>query len=216
MQKEELLQKLSDYVFDMEDEEICEVTQEYIDAGFDPQEGILEGLVDGMRRASEMYEQGEYFVPELINCSDAMYASMEMLQNAMPGSQEYIGKAVIGVVQGDTHDIGKNLVKIMIETAGIHVHDLGRDVPASDFVAYVRYNEDVDLVCMSSLMTTTMPGMEAVIKGLEEEGIRDRVKVMVGGAPVSAGFAQRIGADLYTSNAIEAKSGAVSLLERMR
>lgn len=216
MHKEELLQKLSDYVFDMEDEEICEVTQEYIDAGFDPQEGILEGLVDGMRRASEMYEQGEYFVPELINCSDAMYASMEMLQNAMPGSQEYIGKAVIGVVQGDTHDIGKNLVKIMIETAGIHVHDLGRDVPASDFVAYVRDNEDVDLVCMSSLMTTTMPGMEAVIKGLEEEGIRDRVKVMVGGAPVSAGFAQRIGADLYTSNAIEAKSGAVSLLEQMR
>ena len=216
MQKEELLQKLSDYVFDMEDEEICEVTQEYIDAGFDPQEGILEGLVDGMRRASEMYEQGEYFVPELINCSDAMYASMEMLQNAMPGSQEYIGKAVIGVVQGDTHDIGKNLVKIMIETAGIHVHDLGRDVLASDFVAYVRDNEDVDLVFMSSLMTTTMPGMEAVIKGLEEEGIRDRVKVMVGGAPVSAGFAQRIGADLYTSNAIEAKSGAVSLLEQMR
>ena len=100
MQKEELLQKLSDYVFDMEDEEICEVTQEYIDAGFDPQEGILEGLVDGMRRASEMYEQGEYFVPELINCSDAMYASMEMLQNAMPGSQEYIGKAVIGVALG--------------------------------------------------------------------------------------------------------------------
>lgn len=135
MQKEELLQKLSDYVFDMEDEEICVVTQEYIDAGFDPQEGILEGLVDGMRRASEMYEQGEYFVPELINCSDAMYASMEMLQNAMPGSQEYIGKAVIGVVQGDTHDIGKNLVKILIETAGIYVHDLGRDVPASDFIA---------------------------------------------------------------------------------
>lgn len=215
MQKEELLQKLSDYVFDMEDEEICEVTQEYIDAGFDPQEGILEGLVDGMRRASEMYEQGEYFVPELINCSDAMYASMEMLQNAMPGSQEYIGKAVIGVVQGDTHDIGKNLVKIMIETAGIYVHDLGRDVPVSSFVDYVRENEDVDLVCMSSLMTTTMPGMEAVIKGLEEEGIRDRVKVMVGGAPVSAGFAQRIGADLYTSNAIEAKAGAVSLLEQM-
>lgn len=216
MQKEELLQKLSDYVFDMEDEEICEVTQEYIDAGFDPQEGILEGLVDGMRRASEMYEQGEYFVPELINCSDAMYASMEMLQNAMPGSQEYIGKAVIGVVQGDTHDIGKNLVKIMIETAGIYVHDLGRDVPVNAFVDYVRDNEDVDLVCMSSLMTTTMPGMEAVINGLKEQGIRDRVKVMVGGAPVSAGFAQRIGADMYTSNAIEAKAGAVQLLQEMR
>ena len=216
MEKEALLKKLSDYVLEMEDEDIVEVTREYIEAGYDPQEGILEGLVDGMRRASDLYENGEYFVPELINCSDAMYASMELLQEAMPGQQEYIGKAVIGVVQGDTHDIGKSLVAVMIETAGIKVYDLGRDVPTEAFVDFVRDNKDVDLVCMSSLMTTTMPGMETVINRLKEEGLRDRVKVMVGGAPVSAGFAKRIGADLYTSNAVEAKAGAVSLIESMR
>lgn len=203
MQKEELLQKLSDYVFDMEDEEICEVTQEYIDAGFDPQEGILEGLVDGMRRASEMYEQGEYFVPELINCSDAMYASMEMLQNAMPGSQEYIGKAVIGVVQGDTHDIGKNLVKIMLEASGYEMIDLGRDVPIQEFVDAV-VNDGARAVALSTLMSTSMPNMAKVVQKLEEAGVRDQVKVIVGGGPLSSGYARKIGADGYSDSAVEA------------
>lgn len=212
MQKEELLQKLSDYVFDMEDEEICEVTQEYIDAGFDPQEGILEGLVDGMRRASEMYEQGEYFVPELINCSDAMYASMEMLQNAMPGSQEYIGKAVIGVVQGDTHDIGKNLVKIMMEGCGLEVIDLGVDVPPEQFVA-TALEQSCDIIACSSLLTTTMNEMRRVVQLAEEKGIRQKVKIMVGGAPITQSFCDEIGADAYTDDAGQAARVAASLLE---
>ena len=216
MGKEELLNKLSDYVFGMEDEEIVDVAREYVDAGYDPQDGIINGLVDGMRRASEMYEQEEYYVPELIICSDAMYAGMDVLQAAMTSTGEHIGKAVIGVVEGDTHDIGKSLVKVMIETAGIEVEDLGRDVPVEDFVTYVREHEDVDLLCMSSLMTTTMQAMEAVVKRLEEEGLRDRVKIMVGGAPVSAAFAERIGADMYTANAIEASAGAVQLIEQGR
>ena len=216
MSKEELLQKMSDCVFDMEEEEIVDVAKDYVDGGFDPQEGILEGLVDGMRRASEMYEREEYFVPELINCSDAMYAGMDVLVAALGDTGDHLGKAVIGVVQGDTHDIGKSLVKVMIETAGIEVCDLGRDVPLEDFVAYVRDHDDVDLLCMSSLMTTTMQGMATVIQRLEEEGLRDKVKVMVGGAPISAAFAKRIGADLYTPNAIEASSGAVSLIEAVR
>ena len=216
MGKEELLQRMSDCVFDMEEEEIVDVAKDYVDGGFDPQEGILEGLVDGMRRASEMYEREEYFVPELINCSDAMYAGMDVLTAALGDTGDHVGKAVIGVVQGDTHDIGKSLVKVMIETAGIEVCDLGRDVPLEDFVAYVRDHDDVDLLCMSSLMTTTMQGMATVIQRLEEEGLRDRVKVMVGGAPISAAFAKRIGADLYTPNAIEASSGAVRLIEAVR
>lgn len=216
MGKEELLQRMSDCVFDMEEEEIVDVAKDYVDGGFDPQEGILEGLVDGMRRASEMYEREEYFVPELINCSDAMYAGMDVLTAALGDTGDHVGKAVIGVVQGDTHDIGKSLVKVMIETAGIEVCDLGRDVPLEDFVTYVRDHDDVDLLCMSSLMTTTMQGMATVIQRLEEEGLRDRVKVMVGGAPISAAFAKRIGADLYTPNAIEASSGAVRLIEAVR
>ena len=216
MGKEELLQRMSDCVFDMEEEEIVDVAKDYVDGGFDPQEGILEGLVDGMRRASEMYEREEYFVPELINCSDAMYAGMDVLTAALGDTGDHVGKAVIGVVQGDTHDIGKSLVKVMIETAGIEVCDLGRDVPLEDFVTYVRDHDDVDLLCMSSLMTTTMQGMATVIQRLEEEGLRNRVKVMVGGAPISAAFAKRIGADLYTPNAIEASSGAVRLIEAVR
>lgn len=210
--KEELLQKLSDCVFEMEDEEVVDVVKEYIEAGFDAQEGMLLGLVDGMKRASAMYEEGEYFVPELIICSDAMYAGIEELQKYLPNTEgTSAGKIVIGVVEGDTHDIGKNLVRIMLETGGFDVHDLGRDVPIESFVSYVKENE-VDIVCMSSLMTTTMPGMEAVIHRLKEEGLREKVKVMVGGAPVSPAFAERIGADGYSRNAIEAVELAKSLV----
>ena len=210
--KEELLKKLSDCVFDMEDEEVVDVVKEYIDCGYDPQEGMLSGLVDGMKRASEMYEEGEYFVPELIVCSDAMYAGIEEFQKYLPDVVDNsIGKIVIGVVEGDTHDIGKNLVRIMLETGGFDVHDLGRDVPLDSFVEYVR-DHDVDILCMSSLMTTTMPGMGTVIEKLKEAGLRDKVKVMVGGAPVSPAFAEKIGADGYTRSAVEAVEFAKKLV----
>ena len=210
--KEELLKKLSDCVFDMEDEEVVDVAKEYIEAGYDAQEGILLGLVDGMKRASAMYEEGEYFVPELIICSDAMYAGIEELQKHLANAEGgNAGKIVIGVIEGDTHDIGKNLVRIMLETGGFDVHDLGRDVPVETFVNYVKEN-DVNIVAISSLMTTTMPGMEAVINRLKEEGLRDKVKVMVGGAPVSPAFAERIGADGYSRNAIEAVELAKSFV----
>lgn len=210
--KEELLKKLSDCVFDMEDEEVVDAVKEYIEAGFDPEEGMLNGLVDGMKRASAMYEEGEYFVPELIVCSDAMYAGIEEFQKYLPETAgSSIGKVAIGVIEGDTHDIGKNLVKIMLEVGGFDVTDLGRDVPVAKFVEYVKENE-VDIVGISSLMTTTMPGMEAVIAKLNEEGIRDKVKVMVGGAPVSPAFADKIGADGYSRNAIEAVEVAKKLV----
>lgn len=210
--KEELLQKLSDCVFEMEDEEVVDMVKEYIDAGFDPEEGMLQGLVDGMKRASALYEEGEYFVPELIVCSDAMYAGIEEFQKYLPEtSGASVGKVVIGVVEGDTHDIGKNLVKIMLETGGFDVYDLGRDVPVEKFVDYVKENE-VDIVGMSSLMTTTMPGMAAVINRLKEEGVRDKVKVMIGGAPVSPAFAEKIEADGYSRNAIEAVEVAKKLV----
>lgn len=211
--KEELLQLLSDCVYDMEDEEVVDVANEYLACGYDPQEGMLQGLVEGMKRASAMYEEGEYFVPELIVCSDAMYAGIEVFQKSLPDTESSkIGKVAIGVVEGDTHDIGKNLVRIMLETGGFDVHDLGRDVAVDTFVDYVQ-NNDVDILCMSSLMTTTMPGMPAVIEKLKELGIRDKVKIMVGGAPVSQGFADKIGADGYTRNAIEAVRFAQKLME---
>ncbi|MBR0307712.1 MAG: corrinoid protein [Mogibacterium sp.] len=203
--KEELLQKMSDMVFEMEDEEITDVCEEYIEEGHDALDGILHGLVDGMNRASEMYDQEEYFVTDLLLCSDAMYAGLDVLRPHLPEDAS-VGenkKAVIGVVEGDTHDIGKNLVKIMMETAGFEMYDLGRDVPLDSFVEKAK-EVDADLIMMSTLMTTTMPGMREVINKLKEQGMRDKVKVMVGGSPISMKYAEDIGADGYSRNAVEA------------
>ena len=203
--KEELLQKMSDMVFEMEDEEIADVCEEYIEEGYEALDGILHGLVDGMNRASEMYDQEEYFVTDLLLCSDAMYAGLDVLRPHLPedASVGEAKKAVIGVVEGDTHDIGKNLVKIMMETAGFEMFDLGRDVPLDSFVEKAK-EVDADLIMMSTLMTTTMPGMKEVINKLKEQGIRDSIKVMVGGSPISQKYADDIGADGYSRNAVEA------------
>ena len=197
--KEELLNKLSECVLEMEDEEVVDVAEEYIEAGYPALDGIMEGLVDGMNKASELFEEEEYFVTDILLCSDAMYAGLEVLRPYLPDEEEQAAKpiAVIGVVEGDTHDIGKNLVKIMMETAGFEMHDLGRDVPAEEFV---------------TLMTTTMSGMEDIIELLKERGIRDNVKVIVGGSPVSKKYANDIGADGYSVNAVEAVRVAKELL----
>ncbi len=134
----------------------------------------------------------------MLLCSDAMYVGLDILRPHLPEtSSEDKVKAVIGVVEGDTHDIGKNLVKIMMETAGFEMIDLGRDVPLQKFVDTAIENH-ADIVCMSTLMTTTMGGMETVINLLKEAGIRDQVKVMIGGGPISQKFADKIGADSYT------------------
>ena len=197
--KEELLKRLSDGVLEMEEDDVAEAAQEYLDAGYPAFDGIMEGLVDGMNRASELYEQEEYFVTDVLLCSDDMYIGLDILRPYLPdNSGEEKVKAVIGVVEGDTHDIGKNLVKIMMETAGFEMIDLGR--------------EHASLVCLSTLMTTTMGGMETVIHLLEEAGIRNQVKVMIGGGPISQKYADKIGADGYSQNAVEAVKLAKRLL----
>lgn len=210
--KDELLLELKNLVIEMEDEEIAEVAQEYIDAGYDPYEGIMEGLVAGMNVVSEYYDEGEYFITDVLIASDAMYNGLDVIQPHLEtNDDEKKVTGVIGVVEGDTHDIGKNLVKIMMETAGFNMIDLGRDVPLSQFVD-AAIESDAQLVCMSTLMTTTMGGMETVIQHLEEAGIRDKVKVMIGGGPISNKFAEKIGADAYTENAVEAAKRAKELL----
>ena len=212
--KEELLEKLSECVLEMEDEEVVDVAKEYIEAGYPALDGIMEGLVDGMNKASELFEEEEYFVTDILLCSDAMYAGLEVLRPYLPDEEEQAAKpvAVIGVVEGDTHDIGKNLVKIMMETAGFEMHDLGRDVPAEEFVNQAEALK-AQLVCISTLMTTTMSGMEDIIGLLKERGIRENVKVMVGGSPVSKKYADDIGADGYSVNAVEAVRVAKELLD---
>lgn len=209
--KVKLLSELDRCVLEMEDEAVVDVAKEYVEAGFDAYEGITEGLAKGMEKAGQLYEEEEYFVPELLICSDAMYNGLDVLKPHLKkdGSDKKC-PAIIGVVEGDTHDIGKNLVKIMLETAGFDVYDLGRDVPVADFVAKAA-EIGKGLVCMSTLMTTTMNNMAKVIEGLKAAGIRDNFKVMVGGGPLSKSYADKIGADAYTTNAAEAAKHAQEL-----
>lgn len=202
--KKEMLQRLSDCVVDMEDDKAAEEAQDYLDAGYPALEGILNGLVDGMNRAAKLYEEEEYFIPELLICSDAMYNGLDVLRpHLAQNEQRQKGKVVIGVVEGDTHDIGKNLVKIMLEADGYELIDLGRDVPADKFIQTVR-DKNAQVVAMSTLMSTSTGNMKRVVDLLEQEGLRGQVKVIVGGAPISAGFAKKIGADGYSGNAVEA------------
>jgi len=209
--KEALLKQLSDGVVEMEEEEVIEAAKEYIEAGYPAFDGIMEGLVDGMNRASQLYEEEEYFVTDVLLCSDAMYEGLEILTPHLPATDEKKKvKGIIGVVEGDTHDIGKNLVKILLETAGFEMIDLGRDVPLQSFVDKAK-ETGASFVCLSTLMTTTMGGMGTVIELLKEAGIRDEVKVVVGGGPISKKFADTIGADGYSKNAVE----AVKLVKRL-
>ena len=210
--KKELLEKLSECVVEMEDEEGVDVANEYIESGYPALDGIMEGLVDGMNKASDLYDEEEYFVTDLLLCSDAMYSGIDILKPHLPVEEnkgEKI-KIVIGVVEGDTHDIGKNLVKIMLDTAGFEMYDLGRDVPLDNFVDKA-IEVEASFICMSTLMTTTMDGMRIVIEKLKERGIRDNIKVMIGGSPISQKYANEIGADGYSANAV----GAVKLAKKL-
>ena len=208
--KEEMLKLLADYVVDMEDEKISDLAKEYLDAGYPAKEGILNGLTVGMEKAGRLYDEEEYYIAELLLCADAMYAGIEVLKTAVTEETDNKIRAVIGVIEGDTHDIGKNLVKIMLETAGFDMIDLGRDVPIDTFVNSAIENK-ASLICMSSLMSTTMYGMKDVIDRLSQKGYRDKVKIMVGGGPITNKFALQIGADAYSENAVEAVSVAKSL-----
>lgn len=213
--KEELLAKMAEDVVEMEDEDVVDVCQEYIEAGYPAMDGIMEGLVQGMNKASELYDAEEYFVTDVLLCSDAMYAGLDILKPHLPKDEsgKSSPKAVIGVVEGDTHDIGKNLVKILMDTNGFEMYDLGRDVPLEKFVDKAE-EVGADIIAMSTLMTTTMGGMKKVIEILNERGIRDRYKVMVGGSPISKKFADEIGADIYTANAVEAAAAAKEAVGR--
>lgn len=212
MSKEELLQKLSDAVLEMEDEEVVALANQAIDEGVDAFEAIDKGLTDGMERAGKLFEEEEYFVPELLMCSDTLNAGLDVLKPHLKVEEGAVKhKVVLGVVEGDTHDIGKNLVKLMLETSGFEIIDVGRDIPAKQFVEVAK-KEGAEIIALSTLMTTTMKAMEEVITILKEEGIRDKFKVMVGGGPISQGFANKIGADGYSVNAAEAVRLAKSLV----
>jgi dimethylamine corrinoid protein len=211
-EKERLFRQLSDAVVEMDEDQAVSAAHEVVALGLDAYEAIEQGLSAGMERAGQLFDEEEYFIPELLMCSDAMYAGMDVLKpHLRADSAAEKHKVVIGVVEGDTHDIGKNLVKIMLETSGFEVTDLGRDIAPARFVETAKAI-GAKIIALSTLMTTTMEGMGAVIKQLREEGIRDEFKVIVGGGPISQGFADRIGADGYAVNAADAIRLARSLV----
>lgn len=201
--KQEILQGLADAVVQMDEDRAVQLAHAALQEGIDAYEAITDGLSAGMEIVSDKYEQEEYFVPEILLCSDAMYSAIEVLQpHIKPDAAGTPAKIVIGVIEGDTHDIGKNIVKIMLSTAGFEVIDLGRDVPVSRFVEEAIAHQ-ADIIAISTLMSTTRHGMGRVVEALEAKGVRDQFKVLIGGPPVSRAFCEEIGADAYGPGAAE-------------
>lgn len=186
--------------------------QAALDAGIPPSDILNKGCIAAMGEVGRLFEEGEMFVPEMLIAARAMQAGMNILKpHLAEGEITSAGKVVIGTVSGDLHDIGKNLVGMMLEGAGFEIVDLGTDVSADDFVGAVKAHNP-DLIGMSALLTTTMPSMKATIEGLAEAGLRDRVKVIIGGAPVTQAFADEIGADGFAPDASSATRKARELL----
>lgn len=182
-------------------ETVVSMVQEAVDGGSDPAEILNEGLIAAMQIVGEKMETGEMFIPEVLRAAKTMQAGLEILEpHLVEGSVESAGKVVVGTVKGDLHDIGKNLVGMMLTSSGFDVVDLGTDVAPEDFVEAMDSNA-ADILGMSALLTTTMPMMKETLAALEGDGRRDKVKVMIGGAPVSRGYAEEIGADAYGSDA---------------
>jgi 5-methyltetrahydrofolate--homocysteine methyltransferase len=193
--------------------EVESLVQQAIDEGVSAQVILNDGLMDAMNIIGPKFKNNELFVPEVLVAARAMNAGTALLKPLLAeGAAQGRGKAVIGTVKGDMHDIGKNLVRMMIEGKGIEITDLGVDVDAERFVEHLRDNPDTGLVCFSALLTTTLPSMRASVKAIIDAGLHDRVKILVGGAPVTQEFADEIGADGYTADAASAAEKAVELL----
>lgn len=206
------LQQLSDAIVAGRLEEAVDRTREAIAAGADPQAIISDQMIPAMQCIGQRFQEGRAFVPELLMAARAMKGALELLRPLLSGEKSAtIGKIVIGTVYGDLHDIGKNLVASMFEGCGFEVVNLGVNITADRFVEAVR-SEQADILCLSALLTTTMDYMRTVIEAVERAGLRDRVKIMVGGAPVNQHFADRIGADGYSDNANSAVLKAKELI----
>ena len=213
MSKEELFDKLAQVVIDGEPEDAEELARQALAQGLDPLACINKGLTPGMDRVGELFASGEYFLPDLIIGGEAMKLALAILEPALTGGQERVvlGRVVLGTVEGDLHEIGKTLVGTMLAANGFQVTDIGVDKAVADFVAAVR-ETNATLVGASALLTTTMLQQQRLVEALEEAGLRDQVKVMVGGAPVTQSWADKIGADGYAEDAISAVAVAKKLV----
>lgn len=212
----EILEGLHDSVYEFEEDDAVKWSKAVLEEGVDPFNAVMNGLADGMIDAGEAYNRKEYFVPELLMCADALYAGLDILKPSIDASgrqAEVKGSIVLGVVEGDVHDIGKNLVKMMFEVAGWNVYDLGKDVPLDKFVEE-QLNTGAEVVGLSALMTTSMLAMPEIIKRIRAKN--PNVRIMLGGAPINPEVAEKYGADGYAKGAGTAVDEAINLLKMLK
>jgi 5-methyltetrahydrofolate--homocysteine methyltransferase len=210
----DVLSQISAKLMDGEDEEVRTLTQSALDQSFEAARVLDEGLIAGMQVVGDRFREHEIFLPEVLLAARAMNAGLEVLEPHLGKADvPSRGKVVIGTVQGDLHDIGKNLVGIMLAGAGFEVIDLGKDVPPESFVSAAE-ESGANVIGMSALLTTTMPSMRKVIELLKEQGLDGKVRTVVGGAPVSEEYAREIGADGYGFDAANAVERVKALMEK--
>lgn len=213
--KKKILKELYDGVVNYDEDKVVEWANIALDEGVDPLLAALHGLADGMQEVGELYTNKEYFVPELMMCSDALYAGLDILKPAIKVSGRKTGtkgSIILGVVEGDIHDIGKNLVKVMLDVAGWTIYDLGKDVPIDKFVEE-QVRTGTEVVGLSALMTTSMLAMPVIINKLKAEN--PNVRIIVGGAPLNRDIADKYGADGYAPNAVSAVDEVVRLSQQL-
>ncbi len=211
----ELLEQISENLQKGRAKAVKELVQQAVDQGLSPEQILEEGLLSGMNVVGEKFKKNEVFVPEVLVAARAMNMGTQVLKPLLvQAGVQAAGRVCIGTVKGDLHDIGKNLVKMMMEGKGLEVIDLGTDVAPETFIK-TAVEQHCQIICCSALLTTTMGVMGEVVKLAQEAGIRDQVKIMVGGAPVTESFAAQIGADKYTSDAASAADAAVAFCQAL-
>lgn len=213
--RRELLDRLKEGVVNFDEDLVRRTSQEVIEEGLDAYDAVMNGLAAGMEKVGELYDKQEYFVPEMLMAADALYAGLDILRPHIKRDDagKAKGQVVIGTVQGDVHDIGKNLVKLMFEIGGFTVHDLGRDVPLERFVEE-QVKTDAEIVALSAMMTTTMMGMKKVVEMIKAKN--PNVAIMLGGAPLTKDIARLFGADGYAESAGNALQEAIKMIGQLR
>jgi corrinoid protein of di/trimethylamine methyltransferase len=214
--KETIMKKLTEAVIVGDSAAAEQTAKDALAAGISAYDAIMNGLAEGMKTVGDKYEKKEYFLPDMLVSADAMYAGLNILTPHIPKSESKSkGKIVLGVVEGDIHDIGKNIVKIMLTAAGYEVVDLGRDVPTADFIEKAK-SEGAQVIAMSTLLTPTLMSMKTVEDKLKEEGMKDKVKTVIGGGATSEDWKSKIGSDAYGKDASEAVDKVKLLVESIK
>ena len=212
--EKEIFEKLAEAVIEYDEDMAKEWADIAVAEGVNAFKAIMDGLAAGMEHVGQLYDQQEYFVPELLMCADALYVGLDILKPHIDKKDvKEMGQVVIGTIQGDVHDIGKNIIKLMFDVGGFEVHDLGRDVPLENFVEE-QMRTDSEIVAMSAMMTTTMMGMKKVIQMIKEKN--PNVAIMLGGAPVTQDVASLFGADGYADSAGNAVQEAIKMIGQLR